>query len=247
MLSYTQRHTSVATGLGHGLGEIITALAARLPVGDIGFSQTFFHLSQTMSYDFGASSRLLSETDKGFNTGSTRNVYSPDVTCARELIVDQLAARMGKDPCRFRHDFLGDDRSRAVLAKVAEAGRWRRAMPAGTAQGIAFHAEYKAVSAALVEIDCRPETQEQEQVDHALTGAAVRFGHGDPEPAELGHLPVQLGVVRLAAAVGQLEPLLAGPRLAPAEVLDRGHEVAPLIGQGHEPEPSAYSSSIMPA
>jgi isoquinoline 1-oxidoreductase beta subunit len=158
VLGYTQRHTSVATDLGHGLGEIITALAARLPVGDIGFSQTFFHLSQTMSYDFGASSRLLSETDKGFNTGSMRNVYSPDVTCARELVVDQLAARMGKDPYRFRHDFLGDDRSRAVLAKVAEAGRWGRPMPAGTAQGIAFHAEYKAVSAALVEIDCRPET-----------------------------------------------------------------------------------------
>ncbi|MET8052650.1 molybdopterin cofactor-binding domain-containing protein [Streptosporangium sp. NPDC005286] len=158
VLSYKQRHTSVSTDLGHGLGEIITAMAARLPVGDIGFSQTFFHLSQAMSYKFGASSQLLSETDKGFNTGSMRNVYSPDVTCARELIVDRLAARMGKDPYRFRHDFLRDDRSRAVLAKVAEVGAWGRPMQAGTAQGIAFHAEYKAVSAVLVEIDCRPET-----------------------------------------------------------------------------------------
>ncbi|MFI6458392.1 molybdopterin cofactor-binding domain-containing protein [Streptosporangium amethystogenes] len=158
VLSYKQRHTSVSTDLGHGLGEIITAMAARLPVGDIGFSQTFFHLSQAMSYNFGASSQLLNETDKSFNTGSMRNVYSPDVTCARELIVDQLAAKMGKDPYRFRHDFLRDDRSRAVLAKVAEVGAWGRSMPAGTAQGIAFHAEYKAVSAVLVEIDCRPET-----------------------------------------------------------------------------------------
>lgn len=158
VLSYKQRHTSVSTDLGHGLGEIITAMAARLPVGDIGFSETFFQLSQTMSYDFGANSRLLSETDKGFNTGSMRNVYSPDVTCARELIVDRLAAKMDKDPCRFRHDFLRDDRSRAVLKKAAEAGDWGRRMPAGTAQGIAFHAEYKAASAALVEIDCRPET-----------------------------------------------------------------------------------------
>ncbi|MEU0482447.1 molybdopterin cofactor-binding domain-containing protein [Streptosporangium sp. NPDC006013] len=158
VLSYKQRHTSVSTDLGHGLGEIITAMAARLPVGDIGFSQTFFHLSQAMSYNFGAGSRLLNETDKGFNTGSMRNVYSPDVTCARELIVDQLAAKMGKDPYRFRHDFLRDDRSRAVLAKVAEVGAWGRSMQVGTAQGIAFHAEYKAVSAVLVEIDCRPET-----------------------------------------------------------------------------------------
>ncbi|MET8340946.1 molybdopterin cofactor-binding domain-containing protein [Streptosporangium canum] len=172
VLSYKQRHTSVSTDLGHGLGEIITAMAARLPVGDIGFSQTFFHLSQAMSYRFGASSQLLSETDKGFNTGSMRNVYSPDVTCARELIVDQLAARMGKDPYRFRHDFLRDDRSRAVLAKVAEAGDWGRPMPVGTAQGIAFHAEYKAVSAALVEIDCRPETVNR-PIRDGVTGPRV--------------------------------------------------------------------------
>lgn len=158
VLSYKQRHTGVSTDLGQGVGEIITAMAARLPVGDIGFSQTFFHLSQAMSYNFGASSQLLNETDKSFNTGSMRNVYSPDVTCARELIVDQLAARMNKDPYRFRHDFLRDDRSRAVLAKVAQVGNWGRSMQAGTAQGIAFHAEYKAVSAVLVEIDCRPAT-----------------------------------------------------------------------------------------
>lgn len=158
VLGYTQRHTSVATDLGHGLGEIITAFAARLPVGDIGFSETFFQLSQQMSYNFGANSRLLSETDKSFNTGSMRNVYSPDVTCARELVVDQVAARMGKDPYRFRREFLRDERCRAVLDAVATAGGWGRSMPAGTAQGIAFHAEYKAVSAALVEIDCRPAT-----------------------------------------------------------------------------------------
>ena len=172
VLSYKQRHTSVSTDLGHGLGEIFTALAARLPVGDVGFSQTFFHLSQAMSYEFGAASHLLAETDKDFNTGSMRNVYSPDVTCARELVVDQLAARMGKDPYRFRHSFLRDDRSRAVLARAAEAGGWGRAMAPGTAQGIAFHAEYKSVSACLVEIDCRPETVNR-TVRDAVTGPRV--------------------------------------------------------------------------
>ncbi|MCQ4208287.1 molybdopterin cofactor-binding domain-containing protein [Streptomyces longispororuber] len=158
VLSYRQRHTSVATDLGHGLGEILTSLAAKLPVGDIGFSETFFQLSQSMPYDFGLYSRELSETDKGFNTGSMRNVYSPDVTCARELIVDRLAAKTGKDPLRFRRDALRDDRAKAVLDKVAEVGRWGRAMPEGTAQGVAFHSEYHSVSAVLVEIDCRPET-----------------------------------------------------------------------------------------
>ncbi|MEV0704624.1 molybdopterin cofactor-binding domain-containing protein [Saccharopolyspora sp. NPDC050389] len=158
VLSYEQRHTSVATDFGHGLGEVLTAMSAQLPVGDFTFAQTIFQLTQSMPYDFGVATQLLNETDKGFNTGSMRNIYSPDVTCARELIADRLAAEMGKDPYRFRRDFLQDDRSRAVLDEVAEAGGWGREMPAGTAQGIAFHAEYHGVTAALVEIDCRPET-----------------------------------------------------------------------------------------
>ncbi|BBH69280.1 isoquinoline 1-oxidoreductase subunit beta [Actinoplanes sp. OR16] len=158
VLGFEQRHTSVTTDLGHGLGELLTAMAARLPIGDQAFAQTFFQFSHTSPYRFGIHSRLLAETGKGFNTGSMRNVYSPDTTCARELMVDQLGLRMGKDPLRVRRDFLRDDRARAVLTAVAEAGQWGRALPAGVAQGIAFHAEYKAVSACLVEIDCRPAT-----------------------------------------------------------------------------------------
>jgi isoquinoline 1-oxidoreductase beta subunit len=158
VLGYDQRHTSVSTDLGHGFGEVVTALAAQLPVGDIGFSETFFQLSQALPYRFGGTTQLLAETGKGFNTGSMRNVYSPDVACARELMVDRFCVERGKDPHRFRRGVLPDDRSRAVLDAVAGAGSWGRPMPSGTAQGIAFHAEYHSVSAALVEIDCRPET-----------------------------------------------------------------------------------------
>ncbi|MFF0739697.1 molybdopterin cofactor-binding domain-containing protein [Streptomyces sp. NPDC004111] len=158
VLGFQQRHTSVATDLGHGFGEIVTALAAKLPVADLGFSETFFQLTQSMPYNFGVTGRLLNETDKGFNTGSMRNVYSPDATCAREIVVDQLAAKIRQDPYRFRLDRLKDDRSKAVLRKVAEAGQWGRTMPEGTAQGIALHSEYHSTSAVLVEIDCRPET-----------------------------------------------------------------------------------------
>ncbi|GAA2333687.1 molybdopterin-dependent oxidoreductase [Streptomyces kunmingensis] len=158
VLGYTQRHTSVATDLGHGFGELLTAMAAKLPVADLTFSETFFQLSQSMPYNVGVYSRLLNETDKSFNTGSMRNVYSPDVTCARELLIDQLAAKTGQDAYRFRLDRLKDARSKAVLEKVAEAGQWGRPMPDGTAQGIALHSEYHATSAVLVEIDCRPET-----------------------------------------------------------------------------------------
>ncbi|MFJ7215649.1 molybdopterin cofactor-binding domain-containing protein [Amycolatopsis sp. NPDC098790] len=158
VLGYEQRHTSVSTDLGHGFGEVVTALAARLPVVDLAFSEVFFVLSQTVPYEFGVVSQLLSEADRGFNTGSMRNVYSPDVTCARELVVDELAAKLRKDPYEFRRDALGDGRTRAALEAVAKAGDWGRPMESGTAQGIAVHEEYHSTSAALVEIDCRPAT-----------------------------------------------------------------------------------------
>ncbi|MEV6700450.1 molybdopterin cofactor-binding domain-containing protein [Streptomyces sp. NPDC051453] len=172
VLTYEQRHTSVATDFGHGLGEIITAEAAQLPVGDLTFSETVFLLSQQSPYHFGATTQLLSETDKSFNTGAMRNVYSPNVRCAQELIVDELANRMGKDAVAFRRTHLKDERARAVLDKVAEVGRWGRAMPSGTAQGIAIHPEYHSFVAVLAEIDCRPQTTGR-QIHSAYTGPRV--------------------------------------------------------------------------
>lgn len=172
VLTYDQRHTSVATDFGHGVGEIITSEAARLPVGDLTFSETIFTLTQQTPYDFGVVTQLLSETDKGFHTGSMRNIYSPNVRCAQELIVDELARRMGKDPYRFRRAFLKDERALAVLDKVAEVGEWGRSMTAGTAQGIALHPEYHAHVAVLAEIDCRPGTTGR-KVPDAYTGPRV--------------------------------------------------------------------------
>ncbi|MFI6471198.1 molybdopterin cofactor-binding domain-containing protein [Streptomyces sp. NPDC050516] len=172
VLSYEQRHTSVATDFGHGLGEIITSMAAKLPVGDLAFSETIFELTQQSPYHFGATTQLLGEVDKGFNTGSMRNIYSPNVRCAQELVVDQLAAKTGKDAYLFRRQFLKEDRARAVLDKVAQVGEWGREMPAGTAQGIAVHPEYHGFVAVLAEIDCRPETTRR-QIPDAYTGPRV--------------------------------------------------------------------------
>jgi isoquinoline 1-oxidoreductase beta subunit len=172
VLTFEQRHTSVATDFSHGLGEVITAMVAKLPVGDIGFSETIFELSQQTPYSFGVTTQLLSEVDKGFNTGSMRNIYSPNVRCAQELIVDQLAAAMGQDAYAFRRANLTDPRAVAVLDKVAQLGSWGRTMAPGTAQGIAVHPEYHSVAAMLVEIDCTPATVGR-QVPDAYTGPRV--------------------------------------------------------------------------
>jgi isoquinoline 1-oxidoreductase beta subunit len=87
-------------------------------------------------------------------------------------MVDRVAAAMGKDPVKFRLEFAKDARMKAVIRKVASVGDWGRAMPAGTAQGIGVHSEYKGRSACLVEIDCRPQTVNRKVAD-ARTGPRV--------------------------------------------------------------------------
>lgn len=174
VLALTQGHTSVETDYRHGLGELITANVANLPagLGNLGFAETIFALTQEVPYNFGAVVQTLTETDDRFNTASMRNIYSPDVRTANELVVDQLAKAMGEDPYEFRRRHLRDERTLAVLEKVAEVGDWGRKLPAGTAQGIAIHKEYKGASACLVEIDCRPETVNR-PIREGVTGPRV--------------------------------------------------------------------------
>jgi isoquinoline 1-oxidoreductase beta subunit len=161
VLTFEQRHTSVATDYTQGFGEILDSSQAKLPgLNFLEFSQTVFETTVNVPYNFGAVTQLLNETYNfdTFHSGSVRNLYSPDVVTAIELVVDQLAAKMGQDAYSFRRTFAKDDRARAVLDKVAEVGNWGRTMAPGTAQGIALHPEYKGFNAALVEIDARPAT-----------------------------------------------------------------------------------------
>jgi hypothetical protein len=62
-------------------------------------------------------------------------------------------------------------------------------------------------------------------------GAAVLLGDGEAEPAEVSHLGVDLAAVVDRVVLGELLALFLGPTLAPAEVPDRGDEVALLVGE----------------
>jgi isoquinoline 1-oxidoreductase beta subunit len=175
VLSFDQRHTSVATDFTHGLGELISATLGTVPEGDfLGYSQSVFTLTANVPYNFGLVTQLLNETYHydTFNTSSVRNIYSPEVCTATELMVDQAARAMGHDPYAFRRAFIRDKRLKAVLDTVAKAGNWGRRMPAGTAQGIGIHSEYKSRGACLVEIDCRPATVNR-HVENGYTGPRV--------------------------------------------------------------------------
>ncbi len=185
VLSMEQRVASVETDFRHGLGEIITAAGgaqlnlppAAVPVslgGNASFAQTVFLTTVKSPYSFGVTNQALNELNLPFNTASWRSVYSAPARGCEEIMVDELAAAMGKDPAEFRLEFLPDERSRAVLRKVMEMGEWGRRMPAGTAQGIGFHEEYKSMTACLVEIDA---TDPQ---DPRVTRASIAGDYGLP-------------------------------------------------------------------
>jgi isoquinoline 1-oxidoreductase beta subunit len=102
------------------------------------------------------------------------------VNTAVEVMVARLAKEFGEDELDFRKKFIKDDRAKAVIDKVAEAGNWGRSLPNGVAQGLGFHKEYKGVNAVLAEIDTRPQTVNRKAHGHAKpsdkTHEATVFG-----------------------------------------------------------------------
>lgn len=153
VLSYEHRVASVKTDWTHGFGEIITSTLAE-GMGNQGYTQVIFNMTVECPYNFGVVTEAITEPESVImNTSAWRSVYSAMTRGAEEIIVDEIAAKMGKDPYEFRRKFLKDDAQRAVLDKVAQEGDWGRAMPEGHAQGIAFHQEYRSMTACLVELD----------------------------------------------------------------------------------------------
>jgi nicotinate dehydrogenase subunit B len=70
--------------------------------------------------------------------GAMPNVF------ALECCIDELAARVGKDPVQYRLSITADARARAVIEKVAAMAKWKADAPpsTGRGRGIAF-ARYK--------------------------------------------------------------------------------------------------------
>jgi isoquinoline 1-oxidoreductase beta subunit len=175
VVGFDQRHTAVETDFTHGLGELFSAVAVKLPEANFtSFSQTVFYFTADNPYNVGAGTPLLNEvyTYDTFNTSSVRNVYSPDTATSREVMIDRLAKELGKDPLDFRISVAKDERTKAVLQRVKEESGWGRRLPAGVTQGVAVHREYKSRAACVVELDTRPATVDR-KVRDALTGPRV--------------------------------------------------------------------------
>jgi isoquinoline 1-oxidoreductase beta subunit len=77
-----------------------------------------------------------------------RNIYSPEVTVAKELMVDQVATALGQDPYQFRRSFVRDSRMLAVLDAVAKAANWGKRMAPSLPRASAFTTSTKATPRA---------------------------------------------------------------------------------------------------
>lgn len=104
-------------------------------------------------YNFGRVTGDSGGVELAMPLGAWRSVDSGTTRTAEEIVVDEIARSLGKDPVAFRRTTLMSKTVKAVLDKVATAGNWGRTMPAGQAQGVAVHEEYGSCVAALAEID----------------------------------------------------------------------------------------------
>lgn len=151
VLSFEHRVTGVGLDFDHGLGEALTSTLAQTVEG--GASQYYFAVSQAMPYHVGVVNHTLQEVQLGIPTGSFRSVFSGTVRAAEEVVMDELAEQMGKDPLEFRREVAKADSGKAVLTKVAEVSGWGKDVPAGHALGIGYHSEYRSHAACVVEIN----------------------------------------------------------------------------------------------
>ena len=164
VIAFEQRIAGVRLDTRHGFGEMLGAAAIALPngfpqtVGNFAIEQVMFKTMVTSPYNFGVTTKLLTPVPIDMNTCSYRSVHIQPSRLVEEILVDDMARALRKDPVAFRLEYLRLPRARAVLKAVAEAAQWGKAMPAGFAQGVGVHQESKSFTACIVEIDARVPT-----------------------------------------------------------------------------------------
>ena len=180
VIAYEQRIAAVRLDARHGYGEIVTASGGALPpivqqtVGNLGYEEFFFKTMVASPYNFGVGTKVLTPVAINMNTVSYRSVHIQPARSVEEIMVDEIARKLGMDPLAFRLSYLRLERARAVLRAVAAAGNWGKAMPAGCAQGIAVHQETRSFTASLVEVDAR------EPGNAKVTKAVIAIDVGKP-------------------------------------------------------------------
>ena len=106
VLSYEHRMASVAVDFtGSGTGQALVDAGYGSPHG----RYRVLPAQEACPYNFGAVTETLAEVPYDLPTGTWRSVYSAQARTAEEIMVDEMARSMGKDPVAFRREFLKTD------------------------------------------------------------------------------------------------------------------------------------------
>jgi isoquinoline 1-oxidoreductase beta subunit len=180
VISYEQRVAAVRLDARHGFGELFSAAAGAAPpgvqqsIGNLAYEEVFFKTMVASPYNFGVCTKLLKPVALDMNTVSYRSVHIQPARCVEEILVDEIARKLNKDPVAFRLEYLRLERARAVLRAVAAAANWGKPMPPGFAQGVGVHQETRSFTACIVEIDARVLS------DVRVTRATIAIDVGTP-------------------------------------------------------------------
>jgi len=153
VMSFEHRMACPEMDLRHGLGDVATGYVTEY--NNEGACQYFFTHTQKLMYKTGPTAITLKQRLLAKPTAAWRVVYSGQVGGVNEIMIDEIARSLGKDEFEYRMSMLESERHRSVLEKAATEGQWGRELPAGVAQGLGMHDEYKSIVAYLMEVDTR--------------------------------------------------------------------------------------------
>ena len=153
VVSFEHRMACPEMDLRHGLGDIATGYVTEY--NNEGACQYFFAHTQKVYYKTGPTAITLKQRLLAKPTAAWRVVYSGQIGSVNEILIDEIANSLGKDPLDYRLETLESERHKAVLAKAAEQAQWGKKLPAGVAQGIGMHDEYKSITAYVMTVDVR--------------------------------------------------------------------------------------------
>jgi isoquinoline 1-oxidoreductase subunit beta len=108
-------------------------------------------------YKVGVTGITLTEIPLPIPTAAYRVVYNGTFATANEIFLDEIARHLGRDEGEFRLATVDNPRGLAVLERLLEVGQWGKPLPAGVAQGIGLHDEYKSRVGYIAELDTRGE------------------------------------------------------------------------------------------
>ena len=153
VVNFEHRMACPEMDVRHGFGDAVSGYITEY--NNEGADQYIFAHTQKLAYKTGPTSITLKQRLLAKPTAAFRVVYSGQVGTINEIIVDELARSLGQDELDFRLRMLDTPRHRAVLEKCGQEAQWGRPLPAGVAQGIGMHDEYKSIVAYIMEVDTR--------------------------------------------------------------------------------------------